>query len=291
MIAIKRKAEIYSVDFTFDSQISIISSTLSRDQIKANYIERLKSKLSKEVENNITFKDAGNFIEIYSVDSHAVFGIIGKSTEVKDGVMKRIKSSDGKSVKNAGLSIEDYRYFLFDLNTFQCIVMRNNNGPNFKTIFRQFLSKYKDDLSGIKQILVEPKLDENIYPRTNRWVEVTRLKIRFDHTSVLSQPLMSLQEHFDISNNNMKEATVTISLQNQPVSSKFSDILEKATSKLGGVRRLEIEGIDENDNEDTVELVERYIIKKVRLEISEDELIDKSLDKIKLALLSCLKSL
>ena len=291
MISIERKAEIYSVDFNFDQQISIINANSSPDQAKDNYFEHLKSKLKKEMDNNITFQNAGNFIEIYSVDSHTVFGIIGKSTEVKEGVMKRIKSSDGKSIKNAGLSIEDYRYFLFDLNACQCIVMLNNNGPNFKAIFRQFLYQYKDNLSGINQILVEAKIDENIYPRTNRWVELKRLKIRFDNTSVLSQPLMSLQEYFDISNNNMKEATVTISLKNQPVSSKFSDILEKATSKLGGVRRFEIEGIDENDNEDTVELVERYIIKKVRLEISEDELIDKSLDKIKLALLSCLKSL
>lgn len=234
MISIDRKAEIYSVDFNFDQQISIINTNSSPEQAKDNYIEHLKSELRKVMDNNITFKNAGNFIEIYSVDSRTVFGIVGKSTEVKDGVMKRIKSSDGKSVRNAGLSIEDYRYFLFDLNACQCIVMRNNNGPNFKAIFRQFLYQYKDNLSGINQILVEPKIDENIYPRTNRWVELKRLKIRFDNTSVLSQPLMSLQEYFDISNNNMKEATVTINLKNQPVSSKFSDILEKATSKLGG---------------------------------------------------------
>ena len=92
--------EFYNVIIKVSEQRDLENFNLSVEESIEKYFTNLKKECQKYAENSsaINIEDSGTFIELLPTKENMIFGIIGKSSEIKEGVLKRIKNSNGKEI-------------------------------------------------------------------------------------------------------------------------------------------------------------------------------------------------
>lgn len=281
-----KTTEFYKINIARPDQADIDSYTLTDNEFNNACINLIKDRaknLAQDDESSAEFRD--NFIEIYESDEFGAFGIVGKSNSVERGLMKRIKNKEGKEIEATEFLVENLRYFYIKYSDLRISIIRNYQAPQVKELFTNFIStaissKFKDAI-----VLINPVIDTNVNDKINKWKELSKVSMKFNSESQLINQAVGLDTLFNYSNSNIISSSVEIRFKNQIISDKFKDFISDE-GNLSNFDKLEISG-DTSDSEETIELIKKHLIRKVDLDLSDEELTkaNEYLDKIKKALI------
>lgn len=281
-----KTTEFYKINIARPDQADIDSYTLTDNEFNNACINLIKDRaknLAQDDESSAEFRD--NFIEIYESNEFGAFGIVGKSNSVERGLMKRIKNKEGKEIEATEFLVENLRYFYIKYSDLRISIIRNYQAPQVKELFTNFIStaissKFKDAI-----VLINPVIDMNVNDKINKWKELSKVSMKFNSESQLINQAVGLDTLFNYSNSNIISSSVEIRFKNQIISDKFKDFISDE-GNLSNFDKLEISG-DTSDSEETIELIKKHLIRKVDLDLSDEELTkaNEYLDKIKKALI------
>lgn len=281
-----KTTEFYKINIARPDQADIDSYTLTDNDFNIACINLIKERaesLAQSDESSAEFRD--NFIEIYESDESGAFGIVGKSNSVERGLMKRIKNKEGKEIEATEFLVENLRYFYINYSNLKISIIRNYQAPQVKELFTNFIStaissKFKDAI-----VLINPVIDTNVNDKINKWKELSKVSMKFNSESQLKSQAVGLSTLLNYSKSNIVSSSVEIRFKNQIINDKFKDFISDE-GNLSNFEKLEISG-DTSDSEETIELIKKHLIKKVNLDLSDEELTkaNEYLDKIKKALI------
>lgn len=266
-----KTTEFYKINIARPDQADIDSYTLTDNEFNNACINLIKDRaknLAQDDESSAEFRD--NFIEIYESDEFGAFGIVGKSNSVERGLMKRIKNKEGKEIEATEFLVENLRYFYIKYSDLRISIIRNYQAPQVKELFTNFIStaissKFKDAI-----VLINPVIDTNVNDKINKWKELSKVSMKFNSESQLINQAVGLDTLFNYSNSNIISSSVEIRFKNQIISDKFKDFISDE-GNLSNFDKLEISG-DTSDSEETIELIKKHLIRKVDLDLSDEEL-------------------
>ncbi|MDD7340327.1 MAG: hypothetical protein PUG50_07065 [Eubacteriales bacterium] len=281
-----KTTEFYKINIARPDQADIDSYTLTDNEFNnacINLIKERTESLAQSDESLAEFRD--NFIEIYESDESGAFGIVGKSNSVERGLMKRIKNREGKEIESTEFLVENLRYFYINYSDLKISIIRNYQAPQVKELFTNFIStainsKFKDAI-----VLINPVIDTNVNDKINKWKELSKVSMKFNSESQLKSQAVGLSTLLNYSKSNIVSSSVEIRFKNQIINDKFKDFISDE-GNLSNFDKLEISG-DTSDSEETIDLIKKHLIKKVNLDLSDEELTkaNEYLDKIKKALI------
>lgn len=285
----QRKVEFYKIDYSF-----LPVQSFNKDKVELNniFIKNLNDTRFKKDVYEIKYyehNDSIVVIELLEINDEFIFGIIAKFEDLKNGPLKRLREKEGNEVLESelsklGLQLENYTYFFLCKETLYCSVLSNSSAPKFKTHFQNFLSE-NIDMTYLKDINVNIVLDDHIERKLNKLQNLSKLDIIFNDTSNMGKSLLELKNTFGVSQSLLNRARVTIDLKLLPLSEDTRSIFTKLFKSKSEFEKLELTGFDQDENIIDMELVERILLKKVDINIDDNQLISsKDLEEIKKAL-------
>ena len=292
----QRKVEFYKIDFSF---LPIASINKKKNELDNLFIEifsntrfRVDSYEVKFYEHN----DSSIIIELLEIEDTFMFGIIAKLEDLRNGPLKRLREKKSNEVleselNNLGFYLENYTYFYICKETLYCSVLSNSSAPKFKMHFQNFLLS-EMDMTYLKSINVNIVLDNHIEHKINKLQNLLKLDIVFNDTSKMGKNLLELNNTFAVSQNSLNRARITIDLKLLPLGENTRAIFKRLFKSKNEFEKLELTGLDQDDNIVDIELIERILLKKVDINIEDNQLISsQNLEEIKKALKGSLISI
>ena len=282
--------EYYKVLINVGNQRNFDNYALGTDECIEQYVNSILTECNKYADESsiINFEDDGSFIELLPNEEKKIFGIIGKSSEIKQGVLKRIKSSDGSSINKTDLNIENYKYFLFDTDSLTAVVMENSQYKAFQKTFTKFLESFNNDYSVV--IKVERIIDQEIEAKINRMTTILDTEMEFSKNSMLTSQILSFEDLFGLSNDDLSKVKINISVTNSPTENKldkFKGFLKEKLKISKNFKTFKVTAKNEDNESETIDLIKRYLTKTMTIELPLDYLNDgakKYFNEIKKAL-------
>lgn len=272
--------EYYKINYGLDNQLTLFDSD-NENEVLDSFWNNIYN-ISNDYVNNPNYyeiEDSDKFIEFIEITDDYLFGILGKSDEVSKGILKRIKSKGQHEV--SGLFLEKYNYFYMRKKDLTVNVIRNSQSPGFKKPFNTFINTYKTDR--FKYINITRILDNNIDSKIKKIQNLVNISMVFDNESNLGSEMLSMKNSFDISNNNLLKANISIKLKNEVVSKELEEFMLSEDRVKSDFEKFEITA-NTSDGQQAIELVNRWLIKTVDIDLDDDDLMEDNLDKIKEAL-------
>ncbi|WP_019132689.1 hypothetical protein [Peptoniphilus obesi] len=268
--------EFYNVIIKVSEQRDLKNFNLSVEESIEKYFTNLKNECKKYAENSsaINIEDSGTFIELLPTEENIIFGIIGKSSEIKEGVLKRIKNSNGKEINQTDLNIENYKYFLFDIETSKVVVMVNSNYSAFQQPFTKFLESFNSSYSTV--IKVEREIDNDIGNKINRMTSVLETEMEFAKNSQLTDSILSFEDDFGFSNDDLTKIKINLQVSNEASVSKFKKFINDKLKIGNNFKNFKVTTKDEKDETEVIDLIKRYLTKKVTIELKSEYLKDSA---------------
>lgn len=200
--------------------------------------------------------------------------------------MQRVKHNENKTiVEMTPFSIEKYTYFYINLNTMVCSVIYNSALPDFKKSFSAFLNDIKDQ-SNFTTYAVINVIDTDFEFKLNHFNEILKLTViaKGNHNDNLQ--MVNLKDAFHISNENIISSNISVILKNEPLNEKAKKALLEDPGLLNRFEKITIKGRNEKGVEETIEAINRYLRKKVVIDLDNEMLegpddLDKVMDALK----------
>jgi len=282
----EKKVEFYKITYNF---FPIVSHNLTDEQLK----QQITDVIIEAVDTDDTYtikstSDTSVIIEMLEANSDFLFGNLGKLENLKDGPLKRLRDMN-KEVINGETYIpkfyvENYTYFYIRLKDFMCAVLSNPSAPRFRRHFRNYLSDITKDVF-LEKLNIVNVVDDNIDYKLNRVKNVSKILMAFDGSSNIGNDLLNLADTFYLSQSSLLAAKIDINLKMEALTDKTRALLRDPEVIQSDFKKLELSGVDANEEEVEVELVERILTKTVSIDIDEKYLkSSEDLDKIKIAL-------
>lgn len=197
-----------------------------------------------------------------------------------------MKDTNNKIVDTSNLRIENYTYFYFDLEKLQAVVLSNEKAPKFKRHFQTFLRNLTNTNSSI---LVTNTLSDDFDEKLNRAANLLSASFIFDASSKFGMKDMNLKDALMVSGKNVEKITIDIKYKRSSLSDKEIDIFKNNSYMKNSCSKAEIRISDDDEDEIILDAVDRYLRKKISLNLNDRDLLDdKKLDKIKQSLASVL---
>ena len=231
--------EYYKVLINVGNQRNFDNYALGTDECIEQYVNSILTECNKYADESsiINFEDDGSFIELLPNEEKKIFGIIGKSSEIKQGVLKRIKSSDYSVV-----------------------------------------------------IKVERIIDQEIEAKINRMTTILDTEMEFSKNSMLTSQILSFEDLFGLSNDDLSKVKINISVTNSPTENKldkFKGFLKEKLKISKNFKTFKVTAKNEDNESETIDLIKRYLTKTMTIELPLDYLNDgakKYFNEIKKAL-------
>lgn len=278
----KLTVEYYKINYNLNNQLSFVEPNDEKEVLNNlwNNIYKLGNNYIKMDEPSYyDIEDSDKFIEFIEVTDDYLFGILGKSDEVSKGILKRIKNNGKLEV--SGLFLEKYNYFYLRRKDLAINVIRNSQSPGFKYPFNLFINSNKTDR--FKSMSVTRLLDEGIESKINKIQNLANISMIFDNESNLGRDMLSMKNSLFLSNNNLLKANISIKLKNEVVSDELKDLMLSEDRIKSDFEKFEITA-NTPDGQQTIELVNRWLVKSVEIDFDDEDLIEDNLVKIKEAL-------
>ncbi len=280
----ERTAEFYELMFSDQDQMAINSLYQNGMTTEDFWRDLISTDVKSRIKTGQIYENENNFIEFIGIDDGLVFAMLGKSTSVEKGVLKRIRNITGEEFEKTEYLEEYIRYFVLRLDDFRISIIRNSQAPNLKKLICNYLASLNNEPFYDCLIRVLPISDANINQKLDELTELTSVYAIFKRDSDLAVQMIRPKYAFDISQNNIERINLSIRCKNQPISNNFKKFL-KNRKNLNDLDKLEISGSD-GDQSEVLEFVEQKLTKKIALNLTEEQLKNGSmyLDEIKQAL-------
>lgn len=288
-----KKIEFFNIVFDTKKQICTETINLSNESLKANFPKEIQNEVIKYIKTKKVFNSQDNAIsmEFIELNEQYIFGYIAKSNNVKQGLLKRIIDTAGKEILETDLLIENFKYFLIDIATLNVAVLQNTNVTSFRTIFNDFLSSFinKNIYCNLNILHI---IDNNVFSKINRFKKIKAIEAIFKNDSIKGNEILRVKDGFNISQNNYSRATIYLKLKKDTVSpDDITSFINKDAIKKDFIK-YELVGEDEDNIEQTIELVKQYLSKNIIINIEEEYLQSKGdLEEIKKSLLKGLSTI
>lgn len=274
--------EYYKINYHLNNQLSLLRPNNEKDILDNlwNDISKTANKYKDNPEYEYyVIENSDKFIEFIEITDDYIFGILGKADEVSKGILKRIKSKEEKEV--SGLFLEKYNYFYLKKKNLSISVIRNSQSPSFKNPFNKFINLAKTE--SFKTLNVIKVIDKNIDSKIGKIRSLLNINMIFDSESNIGWELLSFNNIFHLSNNNLIKANVNLKLKNEVVTEDLVELMKNEETIKSDFEKFEVIANTE-EGEQTIELVERWLIKSIEIELEDDDLMKDNLHKIKEAL-------
>ena len=234
----------------------------------------LKSKIEDFADNHkeedLLYANDTNIIEIESIADDHIFGSFGKIEKLDGKLLTRGRIQPNMEITNLATLrelIESYTYFYLDLNKEECIILYNSNCTGFRTEFSKFLLHHFR-VSGIyNDILIENKLREDIPESIGRAREFSTISYTYTSDKIPKNEFLSFKEISGIKNNLIKRASVKLYFETE---GNFKDIAQNLSNTYKYSDSFSSFKL-ETENE-TIDVIEKMLSKKVSIPIDEDDL-------------------
>ncbi len=257
----------YKVKIEVSEQLSLFHEESNAARSLNNYTNCLRSVAKEGI---FVLQEHKKHIHFIDENEHFLFGDISKSEEIKkQGIMKRITSPEIGLENNIKLLLDTFKYFLFDFESFVVAVVENSEAPNFKSSFGKFLEHCTTP--SIKSVGIYPLLQDTMRSHLNGWDNLETVTLQFT-PSEIPLDILSLEDCFNISNNDILETTIRIKFKNKTTPKiKVLDKLLK-NSGLYSFSKLKAQRKTEAGDSEIVELMEKKFIRRRDLNIKKEDL-------------------
>lgn len=291
----KRKVEFYNIQYkNFDICVNELNTN-------KDFAELLKNELSKrdtiEIPNNNNTKIL--YTHIIDISSEYIFGIVGKTQPLKDAPLKRfiqdlekVKKSSDKFTKLKDLHylMDTYTYFLINLSSLICASIYNYEASNFATSMEALLFNLLKNNAALESISIIPRIDEQFMTKLRNTKKIEKINGICSSPNNNIEEIDMLKNIFNLSSTDCLRYSFSIKLK---VSSINQDTINKIVEySKKGFTNYKVCGFDENEKPIETELIKHYLIKRIDLDFSEDELTMSSMNtEIKNKLINSLRSI
>lgn len=280
-----RSIEFYRVAIYIDGQLSLLDS-IDNKEVEKNYWSSVEKSITH---NNVkkdyfVIKDSNFFIEFLEFNNDYIFGILGKSDQIKEGVLQRVYNE--QNVDITGLYLEKYCYFYLRRSDKLISVLKNNQITSFRKYFSSFLKEFVSDrITSLEILRVQ---DRDIKSKIWKMTKLANISLVFDQDSIAGDQLLSLKDSLHLSNTNLSTVKVDIKFKNKSISPDFQSLLQNDEKIKSDFKRFKVSGQGSDGEDETFELVEQWLTKRIDINIDDDDLIQDNLKIIKEALESSL---
>ena len=177
-------------------------------------------------------------------------------------------------INQTDLNIENYKYFLFDIETSKVVVMVNSNYSAFQQPFTKFLESFNSSYSSV--IKVERAIDNDIGNKINRMTSVLETEMEFAKNSQLTDSILSFEDAFGFSNDDLTKIKINLQVSNEASVSKFKKFINDKLKIGNNFKNFKVTTKDEKDETEVIDLIKRYLTKKVTIELKSEYLKDSA---------------
>lgn len=199
--------------------------------------------------------------QLLSFDKNHIFGSFGKVEDLKQGDHIRGRNKNNYSIENLDHLVETFSYFYIDLTKDNIALIKRNGLPDIKKPLQEFLLSHFR-ISGNWEVEIVPKFTDNVESIIGKKVPVAKIKYSVENASLHENEFLSVKEAYEISSEEIEKVTVNINLKKGN-----ETIIDKAIDKFSRFSEMKIE-----NDEETIDIVERIITKKVTVEVESDQL-------------------
>lgn len=260
----KKKILFFKLVLTKNPQLSLLDSQDTTLQNKIEeFIAAPKNKSDYiQVSNKKVF-------HISSLDTSHIFGTFGKTDDIEKGDTIRGRNRENFSVENIEPLVETFTYFYLDLNQKLIALIQKSELPDFKKPFSDFIGSHFR-ISGLFDIKVVPYLSEDIENRFGKKTSVSKIKVSYASNQLPTNEYASTQETLDLAKSDIQKATLTMTMKPG---------VTKDFKRFKSLNKNEYEDIIIENEDETIDLINGIITKKVTIEIDDDDM--KNSNKIK----------
>lgn len=283
-----QSVEFYKIEFYINGQLSLLQSD-DDVNLKEEYWQNVYESIKNDYLNKDYYiiEDTNFFIEFKESNENCIFGILGKSDQIKNGILQRVYNENNTDI--TGLYLEKYCYFYLRKSDLYISVLKNYQVPSFSKKFSSFLKSYINPSNRIESVEVIRVLDKEIKTKIFNSTEILNLNLVFSKDSTADKELLPLRQSFDLSNSNMVKGSINIKFNNQPISDTFKSYMENDEMIKSNYDKFKVVS-DSPQGQETFEIVKGWLTKSIDIEIDDEDLIEDNLDIIKEALKSSLSS-
>jgi len=258
----------------------ILNKNLQLDLFHDNTItlqEKVKQLSKNAQEDDLLYTNDTVIIEIESFDENHIFGSYGKAENLSKRQLTRGRTkkdyviTDLESLKEL---VESYTYFYVDLNLNECIVLNNPNCSGFKTEFSKFLLHHFRVSSIYKSIEIVNKLSKEINEDIGKSNHFASISYTYTSEKLPENEFASFKELSGLKKEQIRTASVQLYLEPELDYTENANKLASTTNYIDNFTTFKID-----TQEETINVVEKILSKKVFINIDEDDI--DNLDKIK----------
>lgn len=212
------------------------------------------------------------FLEFFQsvVNNNEVFGIVGKSQNLKTSLLTRLRNETGEEIEDPSFLLEKYTFFYFNLDSLSCCVLRNSDFRGFRRAFENFLRSSCN--RSLKRIEVLPVLDGNFEDKIGKIRTISQLKMKFHENSPLSYSTLNLHEVFDLSNTQVRDVKISFKLNQSTISDTLRNLFKDKHRVDNNFHSLKIHAEDKDGQEEILDAVTRNLTKKVSIHLDDAHL-------------------
>lgn len=263
---ITRKVKFYNLVLEKSNNLNLFESEHVTIQDKVAQLEssHYDSDKFQIIENKVFM--------LLSFDRNHIFGTFGKMDDVGAGDHIRGRNKNNYSVEDIHNFIESYTYFYLDLDSKILALLNNSSLPDIKKPFSHFIGSHFRITGVYDTIDLVPVISSEIPSRYGDDIPVVSAKISYADDRFPINPFINATEMLGIASADIKKADINISMkQGAKAKKKFFNFNRSDYSEL----KLETE-------EESIDLLDNVITKKVTIEIDSDDIKNDEVIKEKL---------
>lgn len=268
MTQIKRTVYLY------DLQVFISKSKKEKEDndepIKG---ESLKSIIDKAFSLDSTLVDDSIFLDKYTLNDRFFFGSIGKEKDMALNPLARVRNEDGRTTKPIlpGTNFEHFTYFLIEFETARVAVLYSSEAPALKMHLCHFLHNNMNlNLDSVRMPIIVIDLEKKLL----EWNNITKVSIAVSPQSNLGDKMIGFSQLNKISENHAEAVKLEIKLTRTSVDNELIKMLSEFDPS--DYKSFKVYGDNKEDLNDSYDIVEKLLIKKASLILSDDRLANRT---------------
>lgn len=259
---VKKRVRFYELVLEKNEQINLFENegiTLE-DKVEQLSLNHFESDKFQVVDNKVFMLE--------SFDRAHIFGTFGKIDDISSGDHIRGRNRENYSVESIKNLIESYTYFYLDLSTKKLALLQNSSLPDIKNPFAKFIGT-NFRVTGLYNLQLVPVVTEEIPSKYGDEIPVLSAKISYSDDRLPENIFLNHKEILGISQSDIKKTDINITMKQG----------SKTNKRLFKFKKEEFSEIKLETEEETIDLINNVITKKVTIDLNSDELLDEKVIK------------
>lgn len=267
-------AEIKKTVYFYDLQVFLAQKKKDRDTANEPVTgEILKRIIEKAFKMDSTIIDESIFLDRYTLNDRFFFGSIGKVKDMSLNPLARVRNEGDLSTKpiQPGTNFEHFTYFLIEFETARVAMLHSSDAPALKRHLCHYLYNcFEINIDNVRMPVITIDLEKKIL----NWTSVSKVVMAVSPQSKLGNQMIGFSQMEKISETHADAVKLEIKLSRTAVTDELVEMLSKVDPS--DYESFKLYGDDKNELHDSYDLVEKLLIKKASLILSDDRLSNRT---------------